>query len=99
MKAALEHHRHGLIDNWLRHIQGVARRHADELEVTAPEDRFDKLCEMNVVAQAENISRTTIVQDAWERGQKLDIHSWIYRINTGLLSSLEDPLSAESPNL
>jgi len=94
VKAALEHQRHGLIDNWLRHIEGVARRRADELEAVEPEMRFDKLCEMNVVAQAENVSRTTIVQDAWDRGQKLDVHSWIYRLNNGLISSLEDPISS-----
>lgn len=97
VQAALQDQRHGLIDNWLRHIQAVGRRRAAELEAAAPEQRFDKLCEMNVVAQAENLGRTTIVQDAWERGQQLDIHSWIYRLDTGLISSLEDPLSAESP--
>ncbi len=97
VQAALEDQRHGLIDNWLRHIQNVARRRADELRGMDDGQKFDRLCELNVVAQAENLSRTTVVQDAWERGQKVDIHSWIYRLDNGILSSLEDPLSAENP--
>lgn len=96
VKAAMENQQNGLIDNWLRHIQGVARDYADELDAAAPEDRFDKLCELNVVAQAENVSRTTIVQNAWDRGQSLDVHSWVYRLDSGLISSLEDPLSANN---
>jgi len=95
VKSALKSERHGLIDNWLRHIEAIARRRADELEAVAPEMRFDKLCEMNVVAQAENVSRTTIVQDAWRRGQKLEVHSWIYRLTDGLIVSLEDPITGE----
>ncbi|MGB0776245.1 MAG: carbonate dehydratase [Akkermansiaceae bacterium] len=95
VRAALENQRNGLIDNWLRHIQGVARRRIDELEAVPEENRLDKLCELNVTAQAENLSRTTILQDAWDRGQKIDVHSWIYRLDNGLLSSLADPINGE----
>ncbi|MFK7911033.1 MAG: carbonate dehydratase [Akkermansiaceae bacterium] len=96
VKAALEDQRLGLIDNWLHHIQNVARRHADELADLTPEKKLDKLCEINVISQAHNLSRTTIVQDAWEKGQELEIHSWIYRLNSGELLCLEDPMTAEN---
>lgn len=91
VQAALENQRNGLVDNWLRHIQSVGRRRADELEGLEGTARCDRLCELNVVAQAENVARTTIVEDAWSRGQKLDIHSWIYRLADGKLQSLTEP--------
>ncbi len=93
VKAALENQRHGLIDNWLRHIQAVARRREDQLADLGAEAKLDRLCELNVVAQTENLSRTTIVEDAWARGQKLDLHSWIYRLADGRLQSLAEPLT------
>ncbi len=86
VKAALEKGRHGIIDNWLRHIQNIAQRHQAELEGLDPEEAVNRLCEFNVMGNAENVARTTIVQDAWDRGQPLDIHSWIYRLDTGLIS-------------
>lgn len=88
VRAALENPRLGLIDNWLRHIQNIARRREDELSKLSEEDAVDRLCELNVVANAENLTRTTIVQDAWKRGQDLDVHSWIYRLDTGLITSV-----------
>lgn len=88
VKAALENQRHGLIDNWLRHIQNIARRREAELSELDPAKSLDRLCELNVVANADNVARTTIVQDAWERGQQVDIHSWIYRLDSGLLSAI-----------
>ncbi|BCX49236.1 carbonic anhydrase [Haloferula helveola] len=86
VKAALENQRHGLIDNWLRHIQNIARRREEELEGLDPAQALNRLCELNVQANAENVARTTIVQDAWDRGQQLDIHSWIYGLETGRLA-------------
>lgn len=94
--AALQNERHGLIDNWLRSIRGVARRHEDALKGLEAAEKIDRLCELNVRAQAVNLSRTTILQDAWERGQEIDIHSWIYRLNTGHLDSLADPITQEN---
>jgi len=88
VKAALENSRHGLVDNWLRHIQNIARRRAEELEALDPAEQLDRLCELNVLSQAENLSRTTIVQDAWEREQPVHIHSWIYRLADGNLKAL-----------
>ena len=93
VKAALQDQRFGVIDNWLRHIRNIARRRADELEGLDPVDAVDRLCELNVVANAENIARTTIMEYAWERGQKIDVHSWIYSLHNGRISSLADPIS------
>jgi carbonic anhydrase len=86
--AALDGEQHGLIDNWLRHIQDVAADRATELDGLDRARRVDRLCELNVLAQADNIVRTTIVHDAWARGQKLSIHAWIYDIRDGLLRDL-----------
>ncbi|MFM2243734.1 MAG: hypothetical protein RLZ97_2590 [Verrucomicrobiota bacterium] len=88
VKAALENQRHGIIDNWLRHIRNIARHSEDELAAMTHAQAVDRLCELNVIANAENVARTTIVEDAWERGQDLAIHSWIYRLDTGIISPL-----------
>jgi carbonic anhydrase len=93
--AALDNSRHGLVDNWLRHIQNLARRRSEELAVLSPGDQLDRLCEINVIAQAENLSRTTVVQDAWDRGQSIDIHSWIYRLSDGHLRNLAAPINGK----
>ena len=80
----------GLIDNWLRHIQDTQERHRAELNAFAEEAcTLDRLCELNVLEQARNVCRTTVVQDAWKRGQKLTIHNWIYRLSDGLLINLD----------
>jgi carbonic anhydrase len=79
----------GLIDNWLRHIQDVQERHRDALDPRASEAvAVDRLCELNVLEQARNACRTTVVQDAWARGQPLAVHAWIYRLSDGLLHDL-----------
>lgn len=93
--AALDNSRHGLVDNWLRHIQNLARRRSEELAELSPGDQLDRLCEINVIAQAENLSRTTVVQDAWDRGQSIDIHSWIYRLSDGHLRNLAAPINGK----
>jgi carbonic anhydrase len=87
--AALDDHDHGLIDNWLRHIQDVYRLHRDELN--AIEDstaRRDRLCELNVVEQVGNVCATTMVRNAWRKGQPLHVHGWIYRLDDGILHDL-----------
>lgn len=89
IKAAMEPVVHGLIDNWLRHIRDVYRFHAAELDAIMDDDaRKDRLCELNVIEQVANVSNTTIVQDAWKRGQDLAVHGWIYRLEDGLLKDL-----------
>ncbi|MDO9218238.1 MAG: carbonic anhydrase, partial [Lacisediminimonas sp.] len=88
--AALTNRRIGLADNWLRHVQDVHQKHGRYLGEVLPErDRLDRLCELNVIEQATNVSQTTIVQEAWERGQELAIHSWIYDVKDGLLRELD----------
>ena len=95
--AALRDDRLGLIDNWLRHVQDVRGRHRAELEALATEvERHDRLCELNVIEQAANVSRTSIVRDAWARGQALAVHGWIYRLDDGLLRDLGLCVTCES---
>ena len=88
--AALQNAKLGLIDNWLRHIQDVAEKHAALLfEQTQEAKRHERLCELNVIEQVCNVAQTTVVQQAWERGQELSIHGWIYGIHNGLLQDLQ----------
>jgi carbonic anhydrase len=97
VKAALDNLRLGLIDNWLRHVQDVMHNH-EELLASISDNalRLDKLCELNVTAQVFNVGRTTIVQNAWARGQELVIHGWIYGISDGLLRDLNLRLTGQS---
>jgi carbonic anhydrase len=89
VKAAFENARLGLIDNWLRHVQDVAEKHAGSLARAADDDaRLRLLCELNAREQVLNVCRTTIVQAAWGRGQELSVHGWIYGIEDGLLRDL-----------
>jgi carbonic anhydrase len=88
VRAALGTQRLGLIDNWLRHIQDVAAKHADELTPLDTNARVDRLCELNVVEQVENVCRTTIMQDAWARGRKTTVVGAIYSLQDGLLRDL-----------
>jgi len=92
--AALEDQEHGLIDNWLRHIKDVGRFHDDELEGLEHQQKLDLMCELNVVEQVKNVSSSTIVQNAWNRGAKLSVHGWIYNIENGILHDLVDTVTA-----
>ncbi len=87
ISAALAQRPLGLIDNWLRHVQDI-RDHYPELIIGAGAAAADRLCELNVLEQALNVCRTTIVRDAWSRGQKLAVHAWIYSVADGLLKDL-----------
>jgi len=86
--AALMGRRLGLVDNWLRHIQDVRHKHAERLESVAEVERPNRLCELNVLEQVINVCQTTIVQDAWSRGQPLAIHGWVYALQDGLIRDL-----------
>ena len=88
VKAALNNLRVGLADNWLRHIQDVRNTHRAFLEQVPQERRVDALVELNVLEQARNVCRTTIVEDAWQRGQEVVIHGWVYGLHNGLLEDL-----------
>ena len=84
----------GLIDNWLRHVQDVRDRHQSLIDAVADEEaRIDRLCELNVVEQVRHVCQTTIVQDAWRRGQPLAVHGWIYDVCDGLLRDLNSTIA------
>src|SRR5215203_5063139 len=90
VKAAMDNLQLGLIDNWLRHVQDVLHKHEALLANISDESkRVDRLCELNVIEQVLNVGRTTIVQGAWQRGQELVVHGWIYGLEDGLLRDLE----------
>ena len=91
---ALTNRRVGLADNWLRHIQDVQAKHAQLLAAIPDTDRrVDRLCELNVIEQVANVCQTTIVRDAWDRGQALSVHGWVYGLHDGLLSDLGTTVS------
>lgn len=89
VKAALDDARLGLIDNWLRQIQEILHKYDSDLDPSANyDDRFEELCRLNVIEQVINTGETTIVQDAWARGQELAVHGWIYTIADGIYRDL-----------
>jgi len=89
VKAAHQNLRLGLVDNWLRHIQDVKHKHAAKLTAIGDEKTLiDRLCELNVVEQVLNVCQTTVVQEAWNRGQELTIHGWIFGLTDGLVRDL-----------
>lgn len=89
VRAAMEDQPHGLVDNWLRHIRDIyLQNRALLMAIPTEADRLRRLCEMNVVRQVINVGNTTIVQDAWDRGQNIAVHGWIYDIADGLLRDL-----------
>jgi carbonic anhydrase len=93
--AAMTGRRVGLADNWLRHVQDVHHKYDRYLgEVMPTEARANRLCELNVTEQVINVAQTTVVQDAWERGQQLSIHGWVYGLKDGLLRDLGMSVSA-----
>ncbi|RIL03909.1 MAG: carbonate dehydratase [Proteobacteria bacterium] len=89
VRAAAQGQRLGLIDNWLRHVRDVHDKHAASLASLPEGVREDRLCELNVIEQAWNVSQTTVVLDAWARGQTLAVHAWVYGIGDGLLRDLD----------
>lgn len=90
VQAALARRSYGLIDTWLRHIKDVYRHHQQILDAIADEhEKLNKLCELNVIEQVANVCHTSIVQKAWNSGQELTVHGWIYAIADGLLKDLE----------
>ncbi|OWS72487.1 carbonate dehydratase [Polynucleobacter aenigmaticus] len=99
--AALADKRIGLADNWLRHVKDVHQKHGRYLGDSIPTPkRQDRLCELNVIEQVVNVCETTIVQDAWSRGQDLTVHGWAYRLETGLVNDLGMSISStEEMNL
>ena len=90
VRAALQGTKIGLADNWLRHVQDVRQKHEAKFAHSSEgEAALDRLCELNVIEQVANVCQTTIVQDAWERGQELTVHGWVYDLRDGLLRDLD----------
>lgn len=89
VRAAFRRDRLGLSDNWLRHIQDVRQKHEEHLALAEGDAAAcDRLCELNVIEQVANVCHTTIARDAWERGQELVVHGWVYRLEDGILRNL-----------
>lgn len=97
VQASMEQKRHGLIDNWLRHIQDTANLYSHLLNgIEDPNEKLDRLCQLNVAEQVQNVGETTIVQDAWSHGQELEIHGWIYGLKDGLVRDLDITIDSEA---
>lgn len=91
--AALTGARLGLVDNWLRHVADVAQKYRDNLAGIADDLRHARLCELNALEQAINVCQTTIVRDAWQRGQPLSVHAWVYGLHDGRIRDLDLDIS------
>ena len=94
VQAALENRRIGLVDNWLRHVGDLHDKHRDRLAQVAPAARADVLCELNVIEQALNVCQNTVLQDAWQRGQAIQVHAWIYSLHDGRIRPLNRGIEA-----
>ena len=94
VKAAVEDQDHGLINEWLQHIKEVKQKHLVELEDLTPEQKNNRMCELNVIEQVKHVSETVAVQNAWKNGNPLSIHGWIYNISDGILHDLDTTLPA-----
>ncbi|RMH20848.1 MAG: carbonic anhydrase, partial [Gammaproteobacteria bacterium] len=89
IQVALQERSEGFVENWLEHIRDIYQVHADELEAVEGEARENLLCELNVKKQVQNVCRTSIVEQAWRRGDSLAIHGWIYSLQDGILHDLD----------
>jgi carbonic anhydrase len=97
VRAVMAGQRVGIADNWLRQVEAVQSKHQGIIDALAGEaERLDRLCELNVLEQVVNVARTTVVQDAWARGQNLRLHGWVYGLHDGLLRDLG--LTIEAPD-
>ena len=97
IKAALENHEHGLIDNWLRHIKDVIRFNEPKFDGLNHDKQLDLLCELNVKEQVKNVCNTTIVKKAWKEGKELSVHGWIYSIENGVLKDMDTGFTSDKP--
>jgi carbonic anhydrase len=88
VRAAMEDMRVGLVDNWIRHVQDVRHKHQEWLDTLPADKRVNALVELNELEQSLNVCQTTVVQDAWARGQEVVVHGWVYGLHNGLLEDL-----------
>ena len=97
VKAAMTNNSYGIIDNWIRHIKDVYRFHQDELELMEDEEaKFNRFVELNVREQVHDLAKTSIVQNAWNNGQALHLHGWVYGVGSGIIKDLEVNFSDNS---
>ena len=95
IRAAVDGQRRGLVDHWLHPIREVCQDHRHELDAIGDETaRLDRLCELNVMRQVQNVANDVFVQDAWARGQELSVHGWVYSLETGLVNDLAVTVSS-----
>jgi len=94
IKASMDKGVNGLVDNWLRHVKDISRFNAEELKGLGQKQKFDRLCELNVIEQVANVCKTDMVQRAWEAGAELDVHGWIYNIENGILKDLDNSITS-----
>ena len=95
VKAALDEERHGFVDNWLMHVRDTVKKHRQALDkIESHSDRLDRICELNVVEQVENVCNTTIMEDAWKRGQEITVHGLVYGLHDGHLRNLDVSISS-----
>jgi carbonic anhydrase len=93
VRAAVDGQRRGLVDHWLHPIREVYAANRDALEALDEHERWDRLCELNVIRQVQNVASDVFVQDAWARGQSLSVHGWVYRLSNGLVNDLNVTVS------
>jgi carbonic anhydrase len=89
VQAAITSQHFGIVDNWIRGIRDNFHQHYDNLKNLSPQEASDRMTELNVMKQVENLSHTRIIQNAWEKGRALSIHGWVYRLSTGLIHDLQ----------
>ena len=94
INASMSNESYGLIDNWLRHIKDVIRFNRTELDQLEGEEKSNRLCELNVAEQVKNVANTTIIKNAWKRGDQLSVHGWVYGLEDGIVKDLHTTLSA-----
>jgi len=97
VQTAVDGERHGLIDHWLHPIREIYENHRHELEdLPAGRERLDRLCELNVIRQVKNVASDIFVQDAWDRGQDLSVHGWVYSLSNGLVADMGVTVSSKA---
>jgi len=90
IRTALDGHRHGIVDHWLQPIRDIADAHKEELDACSSANALlDRLCELSIETQVENLARTPIIQYAWKRGRRINIHGWVYSLSDGLIRDLQ----------
>ncbi len=94
VRAAIDDRPHGLVDNWIRSVRDIYLKNREVFAaLPSDEEKINRLCEMNVISQVYNVCQTTVVQEAWKRGQELAVHGWIYALENGLIKDLEVRIS------